>query len=332
MAIDGTFYSPHEFRLALKAETALGSANTSSMQLLNHDGIYSPVVGGVEEHAVRSGIGRTEKAADHYINTKGARKQFSFSGIADQSVLPILLGNVMSVAVGASPASYDIPWNYAPPALTHGATFSDATGTLTFAWISPESGRSKIYPGCVVTRLTINGRHQDDGGRLHFDATVITGYKVSDDQASPSGMTAYPATYYFIYDMNTTRKVAASDIVLNEFDLDIENPSFYRGSQGSNGDPEIISRGVPGIRAAGKLNVVYDGNTAGLFGSHEAGTTTTVEFSNHATWSSASTFGFKGDFGKLELPSLSAAEAGMGIDIPVVFKASTSGDVLQVIA
>jgi hypothetical protein len=331
MAIDGNFYSPEEFRLAIKAESTLGTKNTTAMQLVNHEGIFSPVVGGVEVHEVRSGTGRTEKAADHYINTTGAEKEFSFSGVADKTVLPMLLSNVMTVAVGSAPASYDIPFDYTPPALTHGAAFSGNTGTLTFAWISPEAGRTKVYPGCVVSLLIIKGSHTDDGGRLKFEATVKTGYKVSDDQATPGSITAYPATFYYIYDMNTTRRIAGSDGVLNGFELTIENPTFYRGSQGSDGDPQIINRGVPGIKASGRLNVIYDGNTSGLFGAHDAGTTTSVEFSNHATWASATTFGFKADNGKLELPGLDAADHGMGLEIPIVFKAGTSGDVIQII-
>ena len=332
MEIDGNFYSAEEFRLAVKADTTLGTKNTTTMQLVNHEGIFSPVVGGIESHEVRSGLGRTEKAADHYINTTGSEKEFSFSGVADQSVLPVLLSNVMTAAVGSAPASYDIPANYSPPTLTHGAAFSDSTGTLTFAWISPEEGRTKVYPGCVVSLLKINGSHTDDGGRVKFEATVKTGYGVSDDQATPGSMTGYPTTFYYIYDMNTTRQIAASDTVLHGFELTIENPSFYRGSQGAAGNPQIINRGIPGIKVSGNLNVIYDGNTSGLFGTHEAGSTSSVEFSNHATWASASTIGFKADNGKLELPRLDAADHGMGLEIPLVFKAGTSGDVIQIIA
>ncbi|MCH7575848.1 MAG: hypothetical protein IIA59_12095 [Candidatus Marinimicrobia bacterium] len=332
MAIDGNFYSPNEFRLAVKAETALGTANTATMQLVNHDGIFSPMVGGVELHEVRSGVGRTEKAADHYINTKGAEKEFTVSGIADKTVLPMLLANVMTTTVGVSPASYDVPFNYSPPALTHGAVFADNTGTLTFAWISPESGRTKIYAGCVVSKLTIKGSHQDDGGRLHFDATIRTGYKISDNQATPSSMSAYPSTYYFLYDMNATRTVGGNDVILNSIDLTLDNPAAYRGSQGANGDPEIISRGVPGLRASAALGVVYDANTSALFSSHETGSTMAVEFSNNAAWSSATGFGFKADYGVLNLPKTAQEDAGMSLNIPLAFKASTSGDMLQVIA
>lgn len=331
---NGAVYSEGQFQVAIKAETSLGGALVTSMQYINIDAIYDPPLAGVEDLVRKAGVGNTLKAVDHYRNIKGARKEFTLSGVADQTVLPMLISNVMTNAVGAAPASYDIPYNYVAPTLLDNGVFSDDTGTFTVAWIPPQANKAKVYSGCVVTNLVIKGSALEDGGRVHFDATFSTGYTVSDNQASPTTPTAYPTTFYYLYDMNTTRQIAGVDVILNSFELTLENPAGFLGSQGANSDPQEISRGTSGdgCSAKGTFNVVYDDNTDALFTTNGAGSNLVFEFSNHATWASATTFGLMGSYGKIGEPTFDHAESGSSINVPVTFAAHTSGDVLQLIA
>jgi len=332
MAI-GAVYSGQEWRAAIKAETTLGTRNVATMQLINLDFIFDPTEGGNRVADVRSGVGNTVKGVDYHRDIKMAVKEFVIGGIADQTVLPMLISNVVTTAVGSSPASYDLAFNYTAPALTNGATFSDNTATFTIAWIPPDADKIIIYGGCVVTNLVFRADHLTDGGRVHFEATFQTGYVVLDGQSAPSSMTAYPSTFYFIYDMTTTTEIGNNnEVVMNGFDMNISNPTMPKGRQGSNGDPELIARGLPAPLVRANFNVLYDDNTAGLPALQAAGTVQAVEMSNHATWASASTFGFRGLFGRLDEITMDPAESGMALNVPIDFLASTTGDIIQIIA
>ena len=166
MGLDGAGYASSEFKLALKAETTLGSQNVSSMNLINVDSVSLPALNPTQVMDVRSGDGRTAKAADVFVSEKGTTKEISFSGTADSTVLPLLLQNIVTTAVGSSPASYDVAYNYSPPDLEHGTTSSTIRNTVTVAVVSPESGNdhSIIFPGCCLTALSLTGDMGDESG------------------------------------------------------------------------------------------------------------------------------------------------------------------------
>ena len=329
-------YGESEFQMAIKAETTIGTALLTTMQLMNVDTITQPDPGVVDIRDIKSGVGRTMKAADVIVEDKAVSKTFTVAGIADATVLPMLVENLMTNVVGASPLSFDIPYNYTQPELTHGTTtISDNTRTLTLAWVRAESGNAIIYNGCVVTDLTISADANTDGGLVRYSATIMTGYIPSYDQADPGSMTPRATTYYHLFDWNATRQIAGTDVVLASFELVFTNPTVALGNQGSSGDPEMYSRGVPAIIAGGTFNVKFDENTGGgasnLLVDHKDGSTTVFEFSNNATWGSATTFGFMASYGKLRLPEVNALESGVFMNVGVDFTGSTSGDVIQLI-
>ena len=170
-------YGESEFQMAIKAETTIGTALLTTMQLMNVDSITPPDPGAVDIRDIKSGVGRTMKAADVIVEDKAVSKTFTVAGIADKTVLPMLVENLMTNIVGSSPLSFDIPYNYTQPELTHGTTtISDNTRTLTLAWVSAESGKAIIYNGCVVTDLTISADANTDGGLVRYSATIVTGY------------------------------------------------------------------------------------------------------------------------------------------------------------
>ncbi len=99
MALDGAGYAPSEFKLAFKANSTIGTANTSSMNLINVDSVSLPALNPTQVLDVRSGDGRTAKAADAFTTEKGTVREISFSGTADTTVLPLLLQNIVTSAV-----------------------------------------------------------------------------------------------------------------------------------------------------------------------------------------------------------------------------------------
>ena len=89
---------------------------------------------------------------------------------------------------------------------------------------------------------------------------------------------------------------------------------------------------------AAELGVAFDAtvkaddNTSGFHTLHKAGgTSASFELSNHATWSSASTFGIKMANGTISAVDFNEANA-MFYNVSVKGLASTSGDLIQIIA
>jgi len=87
MAIDTGMYAMQQFRVALAPEATLGTANVTTMQLINIDG-YPSVSRNVERMIdIRHGVGTTAKKADAYVDQYGKEKSFSFSGYVDSSIV-----------------------------------------------------------------------------------------------------------------------------------------------------------------------------------------------------------------------------------------------------
>ena len=56
MAISAVAFSPKEFRVAIQAQTALGTAKTDGMQEINVDSISHGTLGGVNNYDLKSGV------------------------------------------------------------------------------------------------------------------------------------------------------------------------------------------------------------------------------------------------------------------------------------
>ncbi len=137
MAVDGKGYASSELQLAWIVETTIGTPVVTNAAYLNVDSVEMPDFGLTQVLDVRQGAGRTLKAVDAFTQEKATVKQIGFSGICDKTSLPLLIENCMASAVGTTPASYDVAYNYTPPELLHGAA-SGATKTYTVQVHNPE--------------------------------------------------------------------------------------------------------------------------------------------------------------------------------------------------
>ena len=279
---------------------------------------------------VRHGAGRTAKKADAFVEQFGKAKRISFSCLYDQTIAPILISNAMAVAVGTSPESYDIAYNYTGVECAHGDTDTDNTGALTFAYCDPEGSNSIIFPGCFVDRLRIYATSGDNGGRFMIDCEVVTRHNVSTGQAAPGTRTAYPTTYRTIHDMAARQQVDGSDIDMYKVDIEILSNVKFAGF-GASGIPSVIARGIPEIAVNGVIGIKHDANTAGLKAKQLTENDIVIELSNNATWASA-TFGLMGSYAQISSDfDVTNVEDGAFIDLPVKFLAHTSGDLIQIV-
>ena len=341
MALDGQAFSPKQFQLAIDGETTIGTAKLDgNMNLVNIDSIEMPNFNLTQVLEARSGSdGRVADSADVLIDEKGVTKEITFSGVFDTTIAPILLKNVLGGAT-VSTDVVTVPYNYQPDELQTGVG-GDATKTLTFAVVNPTTNdgssnenRSIIFPGCVITSLSISGDMANESGRLRFTATARTGYLSSYDQANPnaaSAFTAYGSSYYSLATLSAGVKrtiAGAADSVIQSFSLNIENPAEFVG-QSTNGNPDAIVRAVPEASVTLDATVKYDSNTADYFSSFKAGTEVVSNVANHATIADATSFGFIGSYGRITSVAYNEANAMM-LDVSTKFFASGSNPLIAI--
>ena len=341
MALDGQAFSPKQFQLAMQGEAVIGTADIDgNMNLVNIDSIEMPNFNLTQVLEARSGSdGRVADSADVLIDEKGVTKEITFSGVFDTTIAPILLKNVLGGAT-VSTDVVTVPYNYQPDELQTGVG-GDATKTLTFAVVNPTTNdgssnenRFIIFPGCVITSLSISGDMANESGRLRFTATARTGYLSSYDQANPnaaSAFTAYGSSYYSLATLSAGVKrtiAGAADSVIQSFSLNIENPAEFVG-QSTNGNPDAIVRAVPEASVTLDATVKYDSNTADYFSSFKAGTEVVSNVANHATIADATSFGFIGSYGRITSVAYNEANAMM-LDVSTKFFASGSNPLIAI--
>ena len=341
MGLDGQAFSPKQFQLAIDVEATIGTAKIDdNMNLVNIDNIEMPSLNLTQVLDVRSGTsGRVADSADVFIDEKGVTKEISFSGVFDTTIAPILLNNILGGAT-VSEDLITVPSNYQPDELQTGAS-SGAGKTLTFAIVNPvtndgssDENRCIILPGCVLTSLSITGDMANESGRLRFSATARTGYLSSYDQANPNGssaFTAYGSNYYSLATLSggTLRTIAgAADSVIQSFSLNIENPAEFVG-QSTNGNPDAIVRAVPELSVTLDSTVKYDSNTADYFSAFKAGTEVVSNLANNATLANATSFGFKGSYGRITNVAFNEANAMM-LDVSTKFFASGANPLIAI--
>ncbi len=164
-------------------------------------------------------------------------KEISFSGIADTTILPILLQNITQDTSDASVPDnddlYDILNNYEPASIILDGTetsTSYADKTLTVVIENPATGYSMVFKGCVLTSLTINGDIGEESGRIKMSGTFKSGMvpDLSPSSAPTFGTTAHFNNNYFITDFDTTKVAGVTDYCIKIIQLNIrERCSIY---------------------------------------------------------------------------------------------------------
>jgi len=296
MAISATSYSPKDFQLAFVPETTIGAAVIASATLINIDSIEMPSLNPQQVLDIRHGLGRTLKAVDIFATNSLTVKEISFSGIADNIVLPELLENITQ---DTSP--YIIENNYEPAAIKKGtASISDTKNTVTVILDNPSAGYQMVFAGCVLTSLTVSGDIGEESGRLKVSGTFKTGTlpDLSPSSAATFGTTAHFNDNYFmseyaVGESGATVQIAGiSDPVLKSFSFTLENDAQFMGFD-SDGNYQVIQRAIPEVVATLDAVVKYDGQTEGLIETFNNQTAATTPVSNNLTMATSN---LAGDF------------------------------------
>ena len=276
-------FSPKQFQLAIAAEAdgiGGGEATDADYKFINIDSIEFPSLNPQQVLDVRHGAGRTMKAVDMFLSNKLTVKEISFSGIADATILPMLLSNITTDASSA----YEIAFNYAGIDLSYGDSVSDNTKTFAVVVVTPEAAQQMYFKGCFLTSLTISGDVGEEAGRLKISGTFKSGCipALNDTSIVPTHDRASFNTNYFMTDYgdsgstNAVTTIAGiSDPVMKSFSLTIENDVVMSGYD-TSGNFQQMHRGIPEVAVTFDAVVKYDGDTDNLIQTFGEQSTSTV--------------------------------------------------------
>jgi hypothetical protein len=206
---------------------------------------------------------------------------------------------------------------------------SDYFATLTVALVSPVAGNTRVYAGCVVDSITMTDDAGTDGGRRRFSVTLITKDNPSNDQSTPTSMSAYGSTYYSFWDLQAFKEVAGQAVVMNKVELTIKANAKMIGV-GTDGKAEVVDRGLPGIEVSGNIGIKYDANTMSLYQDFADGDNIVIQVSDNETIGSAS-LGFKATTCKITGDLNPGDSDGASfIDLPFEVLAPASGNMIEI--
>ena len=274
-------FSPKQFQLAIAAEKdgiGGGESDDGDYKFINIDSIEFPSLNPQQVLDVRHGVGRTMKAVDMFLSNKLTVKEISFSGIADATILPMLLSNITTDASSA----FEIAHNYPGIDLAYGDSVSDNTKTFAVVVVTPEAAQQMYFKGCFLTSLTISGDVGEEAGRLKISGTFKSGCvpALNDTSIVPTHDRASFNTNYFMtdYDHGASNGVMTiadlSGCVLKSFSLTIENDVVMSGYD-TSGNYQQMHRGIPEVAVTFEAVVKYDAETDNLiqtFGEQSTGT------------------------------------------------------------
>ena len=305
MAISSVAFSPKEFRVAIQAQTVLGTAKTDGLQELNVDSIAHGTLGGNNNYDLKSGGGRILQDEHYYHDNSGYISEISISGIWSDEFAP-LLDNI----TGDAAEVWEVASNYTPSQnIKTGGTLNAGTSELlTLAIMPPSNGVTVpsdtdgiVYKDCVVTAFTWSGDMTDNGGLLKYTATLKTYSPVAlNVDASAYTISAYELSASqtcTMGDWQTPSKriiCGQADVMVNSFTLSLENDAVFLG-RGASGVCEVVSRGAE-FSATADINVKYDDESADLLNQFQAATTAasagTTKLTNASVPADGASWGF----------------------------------------
>ena len=329
MAISPIAYSPKEFRVAIQAQTVLGTAKTDSMQEFNVDSISHGTLGGNNNYDLKSGGGRILQDEHYYHDNTGYISEISISGIWSDEFAP-LMDNI----TGAAAEVWTVASNYTPSQniKTSNSLNAGTSELLTLAIMPPSNGVTTpsdtdgiVYKDCVVTAFSWTGDMGTNGGLITYSATLKTFSPVAlNVDASAYTIAAYELSASQTCTMGDWQTPAnrvicgQADVMVNSFTLNLENDAVFLG-RGASGVCEVVGRAGE-FSATTDISVKYDDESADLLNQFQAATTAASAgntiLSNASTPADGASWGFQ--FPQSVFTSVALAEGDiMNIDVSV---------------
>jgi len=331
-------YSPNEYQYIIQKETTLGTpvltdGGSETALALDVIGIPDITPGAYRSQNVHNSEGRTAKIGDMKTEPKLNENVVSMTVYVDETTTKYLLENHFANAVGTSPASFDLPWNFSNTVCL-GDTDTDWTGTMTFGKVSPVASESEIYAGMVVDTFVIYADTEDEAGRFKADVSLKSriGPNLTADGSSWT-VTPYPTDEArYISDLSgasSVRTIESIEFVMSSIRCDMNSQVKFYGFD-VDGDMEEIARGIPEFVVNYDVGMKIDGDTKAFKDYILTQDTLDLEVYNNV-WAST-TFGFRSDFCTVrDSFGMEEVQDGAFFTLPLKACASTSGDVVQIV-
>ena len=319
-ALDTAVYSPHEFKIYIKPEAAVGTSLKTAMQQINVNGIVQETTEIIKKIDIKSGsAGRILQRTDVITNTDMAMTTISIPFELDRTSFTVLVEAVTGIEADAN-SEVDVPYNYKWTELATGAAPATTnTGTYTVCMASPIANKSIYVPGCLLQELTITFDSGTDGGLGTGTAVFVSKFDRETGQAAPTTPTTYGTDRPALCDF-TTRSIAGDDVILSKIEFMITNPALFLGCSG--GEPELVARGAEMVN---KLNISMkeDVNTVDMRELYYSGADIVVNLTG-------TDIEIAGSYAKLiSDPAKTDADGAVFADYELQFTATTSGTVVN---
>jgi len=333
--VDPTAYALTEFKAAIYPEITVGAKGvpgTAAYQLVNIDSPVSITRNPTLFTGMRSGVGRTAKAAEVYASEEGMEKSIQMSGLWDTTVGLILLENVTGFTTSTT---INVAANYTNEVSIGTESITDNIHTLSVVNIVPEGDNSEYYGGCVVDELKLMADTANDGGRFHFDTTLKTRNN-AEVAAAPTTQSVFGTTRRSIFDFGAAVSVVtfttlggSIEAVLDSFELTFKSNVQWAGL-GANGVGQTLNRGMPEFEVSGVFGLKFDANTVSSNVRYLAGTNVGVIMHSAATLVTGP--GWTGAFGRITADvNPEDVRSGAYVKVPIKFLGDTSGNIFQII-
>tara|TARA_R100000664_G_scaffold6520_1_gene11535 strand:+ start:540 stop:1697 length:1158 start_codon:yes stop_codon:yes gene_type:complete len=278
---------------------------------LDVEGITLPTFNPNQEFEMRTGSGRVAEFGQIFSSSKRVITEFTLSGRLTTDDLPVFIENALSFpGVQASNiTSVKIPTGFntntsnaaltlatdttAGASTTETAVTDIAAGefekTLSVAFVSPTGGKGYKFAGCVITSLTLDADMDSAAGRFNYSATFQTAFQPTKANMTAPSSDVAGANKIFLSDL-TTQNMNVKDFdgsddqnsitpLYKTFSLSIDSPTQFLGMHGTDGNPQLVAKGIPelGITISGTIK--YDAETDALIEAHrDSGGVSYLEF------------------------------------------------------
>ena len=279
MAISNVVYSAKQYQHALIAETTAMTANVTTMRSIPVSGDVTVTENVFRRQDVQAGAGNTAKTADVKVAPLGGVKSISIPMFLEDTIIMLMLENGAGKVREVSTGEIIILFNHTPAACGKDVSFTDATGTFTYAAISPIAAKTEVYAGCVVNSITISATKGTDNGLFACTVELLTQCPVLAGQATPSPLVAYTLSTKTIGSFCDTSTIATLDVNLNSFEVKYSFNAIHIG-QCTTGEAITIRKNVPELGVDYTLVYAVDGNMTEEQTKSRLATTYALEFSD----------------------------------------------------
>ena len=279
-SLNGNTFSGKQWQVFGACDSGVGTFNTSTNfsdgRRFDIEGITFPSWNPVQEFEMRTSATRIAEFDSVFSTSKRVMTEFTLTGRLTQEVWVMLLENVLAKEItgGTDNSVITLDSSYSPSNMENGlavTSASDWSKTMSFYFKAPTNADSYQLKGCVCTNLNVSADMDTAAGRFNYSATFQTQYQATKGATNTDNASTIGANNIFLSNLtykqldikNWDGSTDTDDIkpLFSNFNITVDCPAVFLGSQGTNGEPEVIGRALPELAVTYGGSVKYDTET-----------------------------------------------------------------------